>query len=198
MNLLGAIIAGGRSSRMDGNEKLFIEIGGRNLIARHIERLTPQLDRLVINANGDASRFKSFGLAVIPDLPASPSTPLAGLAAILAHANKEGFDACLTVPSDTPFLPSDLVARLKEVWPRPAIASSSGHDHYLTGLWPTALEDSLTDFIATDSACRVQDFARLAKVAVISWSGAPFDPFFNVNTPADLAEAEKIAREHQP
>ena len=198
MKLAGVIIAGGRSSRMEGREKIFIGIGGKTLLDRIMGRMMHQIDRLAINANGDATRFGSTGLTVIADLPGDVESPLAGLHAALRWANAHGFDRLVTVPSDTPFLPRDLVSKLAGAMHKAAIAASGGQKHFLTGLWPVPLCGMLDDAIENTRMFRVQDWAQRAEAASVEWPAQPFDPFFNVNTPEDLAEARKIAAQFDP
>ena len=190
----GVIIAGGRSSRMGGVEKAFIEVGGKRILDRIVDRMSPQVDRLAINANGDAVRFQDTGLTVIPDLPEAAQTPLAGFHAALQWAKATGFDRLITMPSDAPFLPRDLVARLAATKQKAAIADSNGHEHYLTGLWPVMLGEVL-DGAMKGGVLRVKDWARHVNAATVEWPVHPFDPFFNVNTPDDLALAQAIAAE---
>jgi molybdenum cofactor guanylyltransferase len=178
MKILGCIVAGGKSRRMGGDEKAFAEVGGKRIIDRTIERIAPQVDELVINSNAGPARYP---LRVIPDMLIDVQTPLAGIHAALVYA--KGFDAVLTLPSDAPFLPVDLVARLKP----PSITASNGQSHYLTGLWPIGGDVS--------GLVRVQDFARRLNAAIVEWPVLPYDPFFNVNTPEDLAEARRVAVE---
>lgn len=195
MKIIGAIIAGGQSSRMAGREKAFFELHGKPILAHVIERFGLQVDQLVINANGDAARFSEFGLGVIPDVLTSLTTPLAGLHASLQYAQKAKAGVLVSVPSDTPFLPIDLVARLleKTVTSGAAIASSGGQDHYIIGAWKTELLDDLALAIAKDKLFRVKDWAQRAAAQKVEWPIHPFDPFFNVNTPEDLRIAEQIA-----
>jgi molybdenum cofactor guanylyltransferase len=194
MKILGAIIAGGQSTRMGGVEKSFIELGGATLLERTLSRLRFQVDDVVINANGDASRFAATGAAVVEDLLTDVGTPLAGLQAALYYGLSKGFDAVVTVPSDAPFLPLDLVERLVEGGEvtGAAIARSGGQDHYLTGIWTTAMAKPLGQLIETEGMKRVQDFVARAKAEKVVWAAVPHDPFFNINTPEDLAEAELI------
>ncbi len=193
MKTAGVIIAGGRSSRMGGGEKVFIEVGGKRILDRIIERMAPQVDRLAINANGDATRFQDTGLTVIPDLPEAAQTPLAGFHAALQWAKATGFDRLLTIPSDAPFLPRDLMAQLAAVQ-KAAIAESNGQEHYLTGLWPVMLSGVLDEAIEA-GMLRVKDWASHVDAATVEWPVHPFDPFFNVNTSDDLARAQAIAAE---
>jgi molybdenum cofactor guanylyltransferase len=196
MNILGAIIAGGQSTRMGGREKSFLDLAGATLLERTLSRLRFQVDDVVINANGDAARFAATGLAVVEDILTDVRTPLAGLQAALYHGASQGFDAVVTVPSDAPFLPLDLVQRLLEGGEvtGAAIARSGGQDHYLTGIWTTAMAKPLGRLIETEGISRVQDFVVRAKAEKVVWAALPHDPFFNINTPENLAEAEQIVR----
>jgi molybdopterin-guanine dinucleotide biosynthesis protein A len=194
MRIAGAVIAGGRSSRM-GQEKAFAMLGGQPLLAHVIARIAAQTDALFINANGDPARFDGFGRAVIPDLNNGIATPLAGLQACLQFAAAGHFDAVVTVPSDAPFLPRDLVRRLADRSARAAIARSGGQDHFLTGLWSVGLRPELDRAIAQEGLVRVKDWTRRCQAVTVAWAVGPHDPFFNVNTPEDLAEARRIAAE---
>lgn len=186
MKIATVIIAGGRSCRM-GKEKLLLTIGGQRMIDR-IRAVLPE--GVALNANGDAARYDVFGLPVIPDVKDEVGTPLAGLHAALSWAALM-HDAVLTVPSDCPFLPPDLVQRLA-IAGAPAIAASGDEVHYLTGLWPVTLLPRLEDALAQGMR-RVKDWAAAVEASVVTWPVTPFDPFMNVNTPEDLAVAKKIA-----
>ena len=177
MRIAGVIIAGGRSRRM-GADKLTLELAGRRIIDHVIDRLSPQVDALVINANDGAERFA--GHTVIPDLRKTGS-PLAGLHAALSWGAGHGFTHVLTTSGDTPFLPADLAARLAPHGT--AIANSADQDHYLIGLWPVALLPLLAEDLF-----RVQDWVARVKAARVTWEG---DPFFNINTPEDLVTAAR-------
>jgi molybdopterin-guanine dinucleotide biosynthesis protein A len=194
MKIIGAIIAGGQSSRMGGREKAFLELASKPVILRVIEQFEPQVDQLVINANGDASRFSEFGLDVVPDVLTSLTTPLAGLHAALKFTKGVAAEVLVTVPSDTPFLPFDLVAKLleKALVRGAAIAASGDQEHYIIGAWKTELLDDLELAIAGDNLFRVKDWANRASAQSVVWPVEPYDPFFNVNTPEDLRIAEQI------
>ncbi len=194
MKIAGVIIAGGRSSRMSGAEKIFLEIGGKRIVDRIMERLAHQVDRLAINANGDASRFHGTGLIVIPDLPDGVQTPLAGFHAALRWTKAQGFDCLVTVPSDAPFLPRDLVAKFAAAKQKAVIAVANGQEHYLTGLWSASLTETMDSAIKT-GVLRVKDWTRHVGAAVIEFPAEPFDPFLNINTREDLVRAQAIAAE---
>jgi molybdenum cofactor guanylyltransferase len=197
MKILGAIIAGGSSTRMGGREKSFLDLDGSTLLDRTLSRLRFQVNEVIINANGNPARFKKTGVTVVEDILTDVGTPLAGLHAALYYGASQGFDAVVTVPSDAPFLPLDLVERLLEGGEisGAAIARSSGQDHYLTGIWTTAMAKPLGRLIESEGLKRVQDFASLSQAEKVVWAAVPHDPFFNINTPEDLTEAEKIARD---
>lgn len=194
MKTIGAIIAGGQSSRMTGQEKAFLKLGSKSVLTYVIERFEPQVGRLFINANGDPNRFSEFGLEIVPDVMKQLATPLSGLHAALFFARSAKADVVVTVPSDTPFLPTDLVVRLKKKMPASGavIASSHDQDHYIIGAWKTGLLEELERAIAKDGLFRVKDWAHRVSAQKVEWPVRPFDPFFNVNTPEDLRIAEQI------
>ena len=194
MKIIGAIIAGGHSHRMGGGEKAFLELNGKSVVTHVIEHLEPQVDQLVINANGDLRRFARFDLKIVPDVLTRLTTPLAGLHATLTFARGAKADVLVTVPSDTPFLPPDLVVGLMEKIPSggAVIASSGGQEHYIVGAWKMELLDDLERAIAKDNLFRVKDWAARVSAQKVEWPVEPHDPFFNVNTPEDLRIAEQI------
>ncbi|MEI7598645.1 MAG: molybdenum cofactor guanylyltransferase [Aestuariivirga sp.] len=197
MRVCAVIVAGGRSSRM-GREKALELLRGRTVIDWIITRLSVQTDAIVLNANGDAGRFARLGLSIINDLRGDIGTPLAGLHAALVFAKNNGFDAVLTAPSDAPFLPADLLQKLLASDREAAIAASAGQSHYLTGLWSPALLPAIEDAVQQSRTPRLQDWCRTCSAAIVEWTTMPYDPFFNINTPEELAEAERIAAVFNP
>lgn len=191
----GVILAGGRSTRMGGADKSLAMLAGRPLVERIADRLRPQVVDLAINANGDPARFAKLAAGILPDtLPAWPG-PLAGILAGLQWATGRAA-RLVTVPADTPFIPADLARRLAEASPDGlALAASGGRIHPVAGLWPVGLRDDLATFLAGGNR-KVTDFTDAHNPAVVHFdlvpltNGRPIDPFFNINTPADLAEAE--------
>lgn len=195
----GVILAGGLATRMGGGDKGLLALAGRPLMAHVIDRLAPQVAALAINANGDPARFAGFGLPVLADgVPDRPG-PLAGVLAAMDWAAARGARAVVTVPADTPFLPADLVARLGIAMgpERPAVAASAEAEggvrvHPTCGLWPVALRERLRGDLAAGTR-RVMVWAAAQGAAQALLPRGAVDPFFNVNTPADLAAAEAIA-----
>lgn len=200
------ILAGGRATRMGGGDKGLLDLDGRSLLARIIDRLAPQCDGLALNANGDPARLAGLGLPVLADgLPGLPG-PLAGILAGMDWAAARGADRVVSVPGDTPFLPADLVARLAAQGAARGngivlAASQDGagqvFDHPVCGLWPVALRHDLLAFLQSGER-RVRRFAELHAAARAVWDGAAADPFFNVNTPADLDRARFLAAQERP
>jgi molybdenum cofactor guanylyltransferase len=195
MKILGAIIAGGSSSRM-GEEKALLKLDGVTILERIASRLRIQVDDVVLNANGDTSRFSDSGIPIIPDVLTTISTPLAGLHAVLRYGAENNFDAIVTVPSDSPFIPLDLVSRLLEAGEEKGAAIARSHDqeHYLTGIWTTALSRPLEKLILQENMRRMQDFVTKVEAENVLWSDQPHDPFFNINTKDDFEIATRIAK----
>lgn len=194
---LGLILAGGQARRMGGGDKALLPLGGRPMLAHVIERLRPQCHALALSANGDARRFAAFALPVVADERPDFSGPLAGLLAGLEHARSRLEIAdVLTLPGDTPFPPGDLVARLHEArraaGAEIAVARSGGREHHLAALWPASLGEALRSALFDEGLRKVGAFASRYRLAHADWSIEPFDPFFNVNTPEDLRQAETL------
>ncbi|WP_018239951.1 molybdenum cofactor guanylyltransferase MobA [Ensifer sp. BR816] len=194
------ILAGGRSLRM-GQPKAAVMLGGQTMLARVVDRLSPQAASIAVNLNADPGIALARGLPIIADTISGFPGPLAGVLAAMHHASKAAPAAShvLTVPTDTPFFPSTLAARLQEalvVGNEIAVAWSLGEMHPLFALWPLAIADDLDDWIRTDEKRRVRAFiARHSSVAVdfepVTTKAGPLDPFFNINTPQQLDEAEE-------
>jgi molybdenum cofactor guanylyltransferase len=198
----GVVLAGGRSSRMGGGDKCLLPVAGQALLARVVERLRPQAGDVVINANGDHARFAGFGLPVIADSIAGHAGPLAGVHAGLewAKANASGARYVVTVAGDTPFFPTDLVQRFLsagiEDSSRICVARSEEGVHPVFGLWPVAIsgeiETSLRQGARKVSAWVAQHGAIEVSFPPAMIGGRPIDPFFNINRPEDLAEADAL------
>ncbi|MCG6203806.1 molybdenum cofactor guanylyltransferase MobA [Rhodopseudomonas sp. HC1] len=192
------ILAGGLSRRMGGGDKALRDVARRSLLARVIERLAPQCERLVVNANGDPTRFAAYRLPVVSDPVADFPGPLAGVLAGFDWLDAHHPDAqwMLSAPADCPFLPHDLVARLHQAridqQAQIAIAASADHTHPVIALWPLDMRSDLRRALLADDVRKVDRFTARYARAVVEWPTDPFDPFLNVNSPDDLAEAERI------
>jgi molybdopterin-guanine dinucleotide biosynthesis protein A len=199
-NVAGIILAGGLSRRMGGGDKGLLELAGRPVLAHVVSRLAPQVASLALNANGDASRFKDLDLPVVADTVEGFAGPLAGILAGLEWAANTRSRAVVTVAGDTPFFPLDLVERLAaSVAADPAaiaVACSNGRRHPVFALWPLTLRPALAGALAVGERKVSAFIDSQAFVDVDFPSKMPvygaFDPFFNINTPQDLAEAGRI------
>jgi molybdopterin-guanine dinucleotide biosynthesis protein A len=176
------------------------EIGGRTILDHVVERFSPQCDALILNANGDPSRFSAIGLPVVADtVPGNPG-PLAGVLAALdwAAENRPTAEWVVSVAGDCPFLPRDLVVRLHEARRNEgaslAVAASGGRTQPVIGLWKVALRHALRHALVEEDMRKIDRWTARYPLATVTWSVDPVDPFFNANTVEDLSEAAKLAK----
>jgi len=205
MKIAGVILAGGLARRMGGGDKALLELAGETLLTRVIARLKPQVGGIVLNANGDPARFAEFGLPVVVDTVEGFAGPLAGILAGMRWAAAQGYTHVASAAGDTPFFPADLVARLAEAM------QSSGHpialaatndperglsEHPTFGLWPVDLADNLHEALTVGNMRKIIVWTSRHGCARAVFDEAAEFPFFNINTPEDIVEAERILREH--
>ncbi len=204
MKIAGVILAGGLARRMGGGDKALLQLGGETLLARVIAQLKPQVGEMVLNANGDPGRFAEFGLPVVADTVAGFAGPLAGVLAGMRWAAARGHTHVVSAAGDTPFFPADLVARLAEAEQASGqpIAMAVTNDperglseHPTFGLWPVDLADNLEESLTVGNMRKIIVWtSRHGCARAVFDEGAEF-PFFNVNTPEDMVEAERILKE---
>ncbi len=200
---LGLILAGGLARRMGGGDKARIAIGGRTILDRVLTTMTPQCGQLIINANGDPTRFADTKLPVVADSIPDFAGPLAGILAGLdwAAAHAPDVTDLASVPGDCPFLPSDLVQRLAmaraEAKTPLACARSGDWRHPVVGLWPVALREDLRHALMVEGLHKIEIWTARHGVAIADGPAEPVDPFFNVNTPEDVAAAERVAAQER-
>jgi molybdopterin-guanine dinucleotide biosynthesis protein A len=199
MAVIGIILAGGQARRMSNQDKALLDIGnGVSLLGRVAARLRPQCGRVLLSANGDAARFRGFGLPVIGDSIAGFAGPLAGILAGLDWCadNAPAAATLLSAAVDGPFVPHDLAMRLDEARghdiTRPACAASGGRRHGVYSLWPVALRHDLRHALEVEDAREVGHWLTRHGAAVAQWPAGPVDPFLNINTPDDLAAARDL------
>ena len=196
------ILAGGRARRMGGGDKCLLRLGGQTLLDHVLARLRPQAGPIALNANGDPARFARFALPVLPDGVGGFVGPLAGVLAAMDWAAAEGHGAVASIAADTPFFPPDLLARLaaraEASGAAVVLAASRGADGRLWrqptfGLWGVALRGELRAALE-EGVRKVLDFTEPRGGGCEIFAPAPGapDPFFNINTPEDLAEAEAM------
>lgn len=205
---LGIILAGGLATRMGGGENQQLDkgrlpLGDSTLLGHVIARLAPQVGAIALNANGDASRFADTELPVLPDSIGGFAGPLAGVLAGLDWAADQGATHVVSAAADTPFFPRDLAQRLTEAATaeNTPIALAATLDpkrgamrQPTFGLWPVSLRDDLRAAL-NGGLRKVVLWTDQHGAALAPYVPDPFDPFFNVNTPDNLAQAELFLKE---
>ena len=201
-SIAGVILAGGRATRMGGGDKTLRPVGGRPILAHVIDRVRPQVDALVLNANGDPARFAAFGIDVVEDSIAGFAGPLAGILAGMDWAAGHGHDLIVSAAGDTPCFPETLVADLRAAMMAEgtpiAMAMTADPErgmsrHPTFALWSVALREDLRAALAAGTR-KVIQWAEPMGCAKALFDDARY-PFFNVNTPGDLETVEVLVAE---
>lgn len=191
--VLGLILAGGQSRRMQGLEKSLVEFHGRRLIEHVFDRLTGQVGEIVVNANGAPDRFSFLDVPIVADRIAGYAGPLAGIHAGLdwCRRNRTHISHVLSVAADTPFFPTNLAAEFcSAIGPNEiGLAASNNRRHPVFGLWPVSLAGDLENFLHGEDR-KVMMFVQNHVHSTVDFSESDgtgeLDPFFNINTPDDL------------
>lgn len=191
------ILAGGQALRMGGGDKCLLDMAGRTILRRVIDRLQSQ--PIALSANGDPARFTDYALPVLPDTLGFDAGPLAGVLAGLDWAATFGASALISVPGDTPFLPQDLVARLTIGATKTGTAIAASPDttgrlrrHPTCALWAVSRRHALRSALG-EGLRKVGLWADLEHAATVAFDSTPIDPFFNINAPDDLARAVSLS-----
>ena len=198
--VIGVLLAGGQARRMGGGDKCLRQLGERTILEHVIARARPQVAALVLNANGDPNRFAPFGLPVAADVIQGFAGPLAGVLTGMewARTHRPECPWIATIATDTPFFPTDLVARMLSALEREgadlACAASGGRAHPVFGLWLVRLADDLRRAMVDEGMRKVDVWTARHRLAEVPFGTDPIDPFFNTNRPEDLAEAERLLR----
>ena len=185
-DITGVVFAGGQGRRMGGVDKGLVELDGRALVAHVIERLAPQVGKLVINANQNRDRYAAFGYPVVADVIPDFAGPLAGLHAAMAGATTPYI---VTSPCDSPFLPADLVARLALALAATpldlAVARTFDQPHPVFSLVRTDVRPHLEAFLRGGGR-KIDAWYATLRVADVRFDDEA-DAFRNINTAAELA-----------
>jgi molybdopterin-guanine dinucleotide biosynthesis protein MobB/molybdenum cofactor guanylyltransferase len=190
----GMILAGGLSRRM-GQDKANTRLAGQTLLSHAISRLRPQTSTLLINSN--TRHADGYGLPVIADTLPDYQGPLAGILAglLFVAQHMPGVSHLLSVPVDCPFLPSDLACRLvagvteKD---RVVVAEADGQLQPTVGLWPLSRIGDLEAYLANSSDRSIKGFLRQIGFSVVAFAETADANFSNINSPEELAQAERL------
>ena len=194
MKPAGAILAGGRSRRMDGKLKALLDLSGKPLLKHVINRVNSQVERLYLSVEQPVDALARYGLTQVCD-PRKDAGPLVGLLTILQEM-EPGNDWLLLVPCDAPFLPLDLAARLLDralETERPgAVVSYESEIQPTFSIWNRTLLPRLEQGVMVRNMKGFKQFLRETELAVLDWPVAEPSPFFNINDPADLRQASRL------
>jgi molybdopterin-guanine dinucleotide biosynthesis protein A len=177
---------------MGGGDKGRLMLGDQSLIQRVIERITPQVDAVVLNANGDLSRFDDLDLPVVADSIEGFPGPLAGVLAGMDWAAEQGHEWLISVAADTPSFPRDLAARLAEHDTPVVLAATPDPERGRLpqptfGRWRVALRDDLRAAL-NEGVRKIRQWTQAQGETLVVFDEGDF---FNINTPDDLAWAEQ-------
>ena len=200
-NIAGLLLAGGQARRMGGGDKCLLDLGGQTVLAQLAVRFYPRLARIALNANGDPSRFCDYiptDLPILPDVVGGFAGPLAGILTGLEWARNQELDWIVTLPTDAPFLPEnlvvDLAAGLKAQQAELAVAVSGGRTHPVIGLWPVSVAPDLRQALVEHDIRKIDKWTCNYNLAQVVFPHDPpnRDPFFNLNRPEDLVQARSL------
>lgn len=199
--IVGVLLAGGLSRRFNGGDKCLQVLDGKTLLERVAKLAAPQVGALILNINGDADRFPDLGLPVLKDSVEGHAGPLAGVLSALDFVAEHMPHArwVATFATDAPFVPRNWVSRVQAAITREeaclGTVTSNARSHPVIGLWPVSLRYELRHAIEVDGMRKVDAWTGGYKVATVDFDFDRIDPFFNINTPEDLATAHDLLAE---
>lgn len=192
--ILGVVLAGGQSRRMGASDKTLMPLAGTPLTKHVLDRIHPQVDDTIINTNAEAALFKAFNAKILADTVSGFAGPLAGILTALEYASVNGYSKVASVAADTPFFPEDFVQQLLAAGPHDIVlAGSGGYRQPTFGLWSTNIASALGDFLRDGEERKIMRFVQQHAWTTVAFEtqGEDYpDPFFNINTPEDMAKAE--------
>ncbi|MBL4692013.1 MAG: molybdenum cofactor guanylyltransferase MobA [Magnetovibrio sp.] len=198
---VGLLLAGGNSRRFGGGDKCLHPLDGQTLLSHVITRAAPQVKSLILNASGNATRFASYGLAVVADDLTGHLGPLAGILTGLdwTKENRPNTKWVASFATDAPFFPLDLVNRLHgaahQHGTKIAIAKCQGQTQPVFALWSVDLAPDLRVALVEQGVRKVMAWVERHDPVFVEFSRPSFDPFFNINTQEDLNKAESLIQQ---
>ena len=195
--MIGCVImAGGKSSRMNGIDKALMEINEKTLLSIAINKATQQTKYIVLNSNRDPSIFKNYNIKVIKDTISNHPGPLAGVLSGIEwfYKNNKKIKWVVSLPVDSPFFPNDLIKKLYETVVKSkkliGVSSSNGRKHPVFSIWHISLMQPLQEAL-NNNIRKIDLFTKSYNPATVDFSSS-VDPFYNINTPKDLNNANKL------
>jgi len=194
--IAGVILAGGRSRRMGGAVKALLPLAGKPLLQHVIDRVQPQVGELYLSVERASEPLAVFGLRQVED-PRTDAGPLAGLMRGLQNMSVN-YDWLMLAPCDAPFVPRDQGRRLLECAldsGLPGAFARYGAEPQPTfSIWHRGLLPRMERAVTREHMAGLKQFLRLENLAVLDWPAAKVSPFFNINDPETLSEAERLLR----
>ncbi|MFO1387687.1 molybdenum cofactor guanylyltransferase MobA [Cellvibrio sp.] len=197
---IGVIVAGGRSRRMGGGDKFLLPLGEKTIIERTVDRAVTQVTSLLFNCNSEREGISSIGIPVVKDIFEGWRGPLAGIHAGLnwMTQNQPESEWLASFAADTPFFPEDLVGRLLEQAEINScdlvVATHNSEIQPLFALWNISLLYRLEEHLLNGGNPKMQTWMASQNTSYVEFGNAEQNPFFNINTPSDLSEAESMVK----
>ena len=194
------LLAGGRGRRMGGGDKNLMLLAGKPILQHVLDRVDLDGRPVMINANGDSSRYAEFGLPVRADVIGGFAGPLAGIVTGLEWVADKHPECThmVSLATDAPFLPFDLISRLEmgldaqiDIGADIAQAMSFTRRHPVFAIWPVALAAALRNALIDDGLRKIDDFTDRHQCITVEFTGEP-DPFMNLNRPDDFELAQLL------
>ena len=192
------IMIGGKSSRLGGGIKSLIKINNKKIFDIILERIQPQIDKIIVNSNIEDTEISKYKFPIIKDVKQGYLGPLAGIHAGMQwlNKNKPKVDWLLTLPGDTPFIPLNLVSCFKKKINQNSkiiLAKSNDKIHPIIGAWHTSLLTSLNEHLESGTR-KILEWAKNHPLEFLEFNEKSYDPFFNINTQIDINKAEDIEK----
>ena len=192
------IMIGGKSSRLGGGIKSLIKINNKKIFDIILERIQPQIDKIIVNSNIEDTEISKYKFPIIKDVKQGYLGPLAGIHAGMKwlNKNKPEVDWLLTLPGDTPFIPLNLVSCFEEKINQDSkiiLAKSNDKIHPIIGAWHTSLLTSLNEHLESGTR-KILEWAKNHPLEFLEFNEKSYDPFFNINTQIDINKAEDIEK----
>ena len=195
-NIAALIMIGGLSKRMGGGIKSLYEFNDKSIFNRVLEKIKPQVKKILINCNEENKKIEQFNFPIIRDIKKGHLGPLAGIHTGMDWLINHSPDTewLITIPGDTPFIPSNLVSKFKDKMSKNLkiiIAKSEKKTHPIIGAWHISLFSNLDDNI-NNGTRKILSLSETHPLESIKFHHKNYDPFFNINTKKDMEEARVI------